>query len=324
MTGCVDNQSSSKRFDIVMESVTRVPVVSKLEGSADTRSGIERGRLHLQSRVGCGLPVLERSGRRALAVDPGEVVAILGAPGSGKTQLALELAFLARPTEGQVLFHGEDPTAKRTPLQPSPRPREVTLLVQNAEDQLFARTVFDDVAFGPRHFNLPNDEIERRVLRALWVVGLDAEEVRTRSPFALSGGERRRVALAGVLAMEPEVLILDEPTANLDPRTRSEFRNLLEPLRDKTAIVWLTTSAREAAVVDRIYVLRDGETVEVQGGDRLLQDWRELAGAGIELPSVYELASALEHRGVDLPTTDSAADLKQAIVESWRSRHHDR
>lgn len=270
------------------------------------------------------MPVLEHTGRLSLSVDTGEVISVLGAPGSGKTRLALELAFLARPAEGKVLFHGVDPMAHRRLLEPAQRPRQVTLLVQNAEDQLFARTVFDDVAFGPRHLILPDEEIERRVVRALGAVRLDPAQVRDRSPFALSGGERRRVALAGVLAMEPEVLILDEPTANLDPRTRNEFMDLLEPFRAGSAVVWLTTSAREAALAERIYVLRQGRTVEVRGGGDLLLAWRELASAGIELPGVYELAGALEQRGSRFPPTASPAELVGAIVDDWRRRHGDR
>lgn len=257
-------------------------------------------------------------------VDAAEVIAVLGAPGSGKTRLALELAFLSRPREGQVLFHGSDPLARKALGERPQRPKEVTLLVQNAEDQLFARTVFDDVAFGPRHLNLSDEEIEQRVLRALESVGLDPDEVRERSPFALSGGERRRAALAGVLAMEPEVLILDEPTANLDPQTRNQFLDLLEPLSGKSAVVWLTARAREAALADRIYLLEGGRTKEVQSGQDLLRDWRDLAGAGIELPSLYELAHALEARGCSLPSTGSPQELERAIVQDWRSRRRDR
>jgi energy-coupling factor transport system ATP-binding protein len=253
-------------------------------------------------------------------VDAGELVSILGAPGSGKSQLGLELAFLARPREGEVLLRGENPAAQRRALEALKRPRDVTMLVQNAEDQLFARTVHDDVAFGPRHLILPQDEIEDRVRRALQAVGLEADEVAERSPFALSGGERRRVALAGVLAMEPDVLILDEPTANLDPQTRNQFLHLLEPLRGRSAIIWLTASAAEAALADRIYLLRDGRTTEVRSGDALLQDWRALVNAGIELPAVYELAGALERRGCRLPA--EVSDVQQAIVDQWKGRQH--
>jgi energy-coupling factor transport system ATP-binding protein len=260
----------------------------------------------------------------SLSVEPGEIVSVLGAPGSGKTRLALELAFLTRPAEGEVLFQGVDPNRRRSRLEPAQRPREVTLLVQNAEDQLFARSVFDDVAFGPRHLNLSGDEIEDRVVRALSAVGLEPEEVRGRSPFALSGGERRRVALAGVLAMEPQVLILDEPTASLDPHTRSQFLDLLTPLRGRSAIVWMTSSAREACLADRIYLLRDGRTSEPLTPDVVLDDWSELAVAGVELPSVFELAALLQRRGWRLPATGSASELTSAIVQSWRSRHRDR
>jgi energy-coupling factor transport system ATP-binding protein len=270
------------------------------------------------------LPIVEHTGHRSLSVDAGEIVSILGAPGSGKTRLAQELAFLRRPEEGETLFHGKDPMEHRSILQPAPRPQEVTLLVQNAEDQLFAKTVFDDVSFGPRHLRLPEDEIESRVLTALEAVRLDPVEVRNRSPFALSGGERRRVALAGVLAMQPEVLVLDEPTANLDPRTRHEFLDLLAPLRGRSAIIWLTSSAREAELAERVYLLRSGETEEIPGGERLLERWRMLADAGIELPPVYELARAIEHRGGSLPETGSAERLEEAIITEWRRGHNDR
>jgi energy-coupling factor transport system ATP-binding protein len=267
------------------------------------------------------LAIVEHTGHRSLVVDAGEIVSILGAPGSGKSQLAQELAFLRRPEEGVVLFHGKNPMERRSFLEPAPRPKEVTLLVQNAEDQLFAKTVFDDVSFGPRHLRLSEDEIEVRVLTALEAVRLDPAEVRDRSPFALSGGERRRVALAGVLAMEPEVLVLDEPTANLDPRTRNEFLDLLAPLRGHSAIVWLTSSAREAELANRVYLLRNGTTEEVPGGDRLLDQWRMLADAGIELPPVYELARSLEQLGESLPDTGSTERMKTAIITDWRERN---
>lgn len=268
------------------------------------------------------MSVLEHTGTRALHVDAGEVVAVLGAPGTGKSRLALELAFLARPENGEVLLHGTNPVAKRRRFEPAHRPREVTLLVQNAEDQLFARTVFDDVAFGPRHLVLSDEEIERRVVSALQSARLDPTDVRFRSPFALSGGERRRVALAGVLAMEPEVLVLDEPTANLDPKTRNEFLDLLAPLRHKSAIVWLTGRAREASLADRVYLLTAGRTEEVPAGADLLTRWRDLLDAGVELPSVYELAGALEQRGVDLPAVATASELEEAIAGQWRKRNH--
>jgi energy-coupling factor transport system ATP-binding protein len=268
--------------------------------------------------------VLEHTGHRRLYVDPGELIAVLGAPGSGKTRLAFELAFLAKPIEGQVLFHGRNPLAERRLLEPLHRPKEVTMLVQDAEAQLFARTVFDDVAFGPRHLNLSDAEIALRVVRALETVGLQPGDIRGRSPFALSGGERRRVALAGLLAMEPEVLILDEPTASLDPRTRNEFLNLLKPLRGKSAIIWCTANAREAALAPRAYLLRSGETTEVPGGPALLEGWRELLAAGVELPAAYELAGALEARGVGPIGDGSGREMERSIENAWKDRHGDR
>ena len=265
------------------------------------------------------MPILEHTGRRALSVERGEIVCVLGAPGSGKTRLALELAFLARPEEGQVLFHGVDPLQGKRSM--ANRPREVTMLVQNAEDQLFARTVFDDVAFGPGHLGIDETEIENRVLTALAAVGLDVDTVRDRSPFALSGGERRRVALAGVIAMRPEVLILDEPTSNLDPHTRDQFASLLAPLSGISAIVWFTARGAEASRADHVWLLRNDQTAEVSGGEDLLQNWRELAAAGIELPPVYDLAAQLERCGARMPDAGSALELRGAIVEDWRREH---
>lgn len=268
--------------------------------------------------------ILEHTGHPGLHIEPGQVVSILGAPASGKTRLGLELAFLQRPRSGEVRFHGVNPLAKRGLLGATHRPHEVTILVQNAEDQLFARTVFDDVAFGPRRRGWSPDVIERRVEDALRAVQLDFEEIRDRSPFALSGGERRRVALAGVLAMQPEVLILDEPTANLDPRTRHDFVDLLEPLRGKGAVVWLTSSAREAASADRIYLLQNGATTAVESGAHMFHDWRALEEAGIELPGIYELAGALERRGMHLPPAGSPDEVREALVQELRERRHDR
>jgi energy-coupling factor transporter ATP-binding protein EcfA2 len=266
------------------------------------------------------LAVLEHTGARALTADIGEIVSVLGAAGSGKSELARELALLRRPEEGTVLFHGADPMARRGVFGSGRRPHEVTLLVQNAEDQLFAKTVLDDVSFGPRHLGLSADEVEDRAMRALTAVGLNPEEVSERSPFALSGGERRRVALAGVLAMEPEVLVLDEPTANLDPRTRAQFLDLLAPLKGKSAIVWFTTSAQEAALADRAYLLDEGRTTEIPAGPSLLGDWRRLAEAGIELPPLYDLARSLEASGAALPDMATGETLKTSIIQAWRDR----
>jgi ABC-type multidrug transport system ATPase subunit len=121
--------------------------------------------------------------------------------------------------------------------------------------------------------------------------------------------------------MEPEVLILDEPTGNLDPRTRNEFLDLLRPLREKSAIIWLTASAREAALANRIYLLRDGATTEVQGGADLLSNWRELAAAEIEMPLVYELARAMEECGWSLPSPASPSEVTEAIAAEWKRLH---
>ncbi len=156
-----------------------------------------------------------------LNIEQGEYLAIIGHTGSGKSTLVQHLNGLLLPTEGRVLVDGRDIAAEKEGLREIRR--RVGLLFQFPEQQLFAETVFADVAFGPQNMGLPADEIERRVHRALLQVGLPPEEFCDRSPFSLSGGQMRRVAMAGVMAMQPEVLILDEPAAGLDPRGKREM-----------------------------------------------------------------------------------------------------
>jgi len=267
------------------------------------------------------LATLEHTGDPYLKIEPGELVAVLGSPGSGKSRLAMELAFLTASRNGSVLFNGQDPNAQKGRYASMRRPREVAVLVQNAEEQLFARTVADDVAFGVRYRRMKPEQVRERVDSALTAVGLNPEEVRDRSPFALSGGERRRAALAGVLVMEPEILILDEPTASLDPHTRNAFGAMLKPLRDDTAVVWFTASAREAARADRTLLLEGGKTSPMPSGEALFSRWQELRGAGIELPAVYEVAALLQADGAVVPDNGTPDDMQAALLNLWTIRH---
>ena len=174
-----------------------------------------------------------------LSVADGEFVALLGHTGSGKSTLIQHLNGLLRPSSGSVLFHGKDIFLNKADLR-SVRFR-IGLLFQYPEYQLFGETVAEDVAFGPANMGLDNFEISRRVETALRTVGLPPD-IGSRSPFELSGGQKRRVAIAGVVAMEPEVLILDEPTAGLDPRSHDEILELIRRLHRKrgTTIVLVT------------------------------------------------------------------------------------
>lgn len=190
----------------------------------------------------------------SLSVEPGEVLCVLGGTGSGKSTLVQHLNLLLEPTQGLVLVDGADARAlPRAELR-----RRVGLVFQFPETALFAPTVLEDVAFAPRRMGLPEDEVGERVREVLGVLGI--AHIKTRAPVTLSGGEARRVAIAGVLAMGPEVLVLDEPTAGLDPASRGDLLALFRGLRDAgTTVVLVSHDLDEVAeIADRVCVLEDG------------------------------------------------------------------
>lgn len=191
----------------------------------------------------------------SLAVEPDEVLGIVGGTGSGKSTLAQHLNLLLEPTSGRVLVDGVD--AQK--LARSELRRRVGLVFQFPEAALFAPTVEEDVAFAPRRLGLSEEETRRRVSGTLELLG--ASHLRERSPFALSGGEKRRVAIAGVLAMAPEVLVLDEPTAGLDPATREDLLAVVRALSDRGASVVMVSHDLDeiAEIADRVCVLEEGE-----------------------------------------------------------------
>ena len=242
----------------------------------------------------------------SLDIAPATSTAIVGQTGSGKSTLLRLLASLERPDEGRVLIGGEDTSTRRGRRAAR---ASIGYVMQHPERQLFAETVEKDVAFGPRNLHLPNEEVERRVGRALEIVGL--ADRREASPFKLSGGQRRLCALAGVLAMQPEVLLLDEPTAGLDPRGRAMLRDVLARLRERgITLVQVTHSMEDAARANRVVVLdhsrlmATGTPAEVfsrEGAGRL-------AAAGLGLPRSLRVARELERHGTgplgDPLTTD--------------------
>lgn len=192
----------------------------------------------------------------SLSVEPGEVLAVVGGTGSGKSTLVRHLNLLLEPTNGRVLVDGEDARG----LDRGDLRRRVGLVFQFPEDALFAPTVAEDVAFAPRRMGLEGGEVEARVQDSLERLGV--EHLAERSPFLLSGGEKRRVAIAGVLAMRPEVLVLDEPTAGLDPATRAELLDVVRGIRDEQGgtVVLVSHDLDEVAeVADRVCVLEGGE-----------------------------------------------------------------
>ena len=236
----------------------------------------------------------------SFTVEPGEFIGLIGHTGSGKSTLIQHLNGLLKPTSGEILFHGKNiwestATIRQTRFQ-------IGLVFQYPEYQLFEETVYKDIAFGPKNMGLDQDEIHRRVLRASGFVGLP-EALLKKSPFELSGGQKRRVAIAGVIAMEPEVLILDEPTAGLDPVGQKQ---ILENIRayqqaQNAAILMVTHSMEDVAVIaDRLLVMNDG-AVAMQGTPpEVFAHAEELAAMGLDVPQVNRVILALRHMGLDL------------------------
>ncbi len=257
-----------------------------------------------------------------LRITPSERVGVAGHTGSGKSTLMQHLAGLLKPTSGRVLLDGV-PAHERSTAARSRRHR-IGIAFQYPEEQIFEQTVFAEIAFGPRNMGLRQGELAARVDWALKLVGLDPLPMLDRSPFTLSGGERRRVALASVLAMRPEVLILDEPTAGLDPRGREE---LLERItawpedRKLTLIVVSHDLAALATMVERVIVLQAGR-VEADGAARsVLSNAAILSSAGLRPPPPVALLSALRQTGWLVPTDRlTSGEATAEIAREWWRR----
>lgn len=237
-----------------------------------------------------------------LVVDDGEFLGVIGHTGSGKSTLVQLMNALLVPTAGRVLVDGMDTRERK--LRRRVR-TTVGLAFQYPETQLFANTVAEDVAFGPRNLDLPDDEVDRRVREALERVGMDYAKVAQRSPFDLSGGQQRRVALAGILAMEPRVLVLDEPAAGMDPATVSEIRAYLRELNDQGLTIVLVSHSMDdvAELCSRIIVLDHG-TLHMQGTPAELftaQNAAELRRINLGVPRATKFALELAERGLEVP-----------------------
>jgi energy-coupling factor transport system ATP-binding protein len=238
----------------------------------------------------------------SLAIRRGSCVAIVGVTGSGKTTLVQHFNALLRPTAGAVLVEGTDLAAKGIDL--SALRRRVAMLFQFPESHLFERTVFADVAFGPQRMGLGQGEVHDRVRTALGLVGLPYDDFAQRAPFALSGGQMRRVALAGLLAMSPSVLILDEPTAGLDATGRAEFYVYLRRVQREQGMTVVLVShdmAEVAALADRLFVLHEGQLVIEGRPQAVFAHSRQLRAWGLAAPPLTELLALLRERGLAIP-----------------------
>ena len=255
------------------------------------------------------------------AAYPGEYLGIIGHTGSGKSTLIQHLNGLLKPTGGQVLFEGKDiwETKERTRQTRF----QVGLVFQYPEYQLFEETIYKDISFGPRNMGLPEEEIDRRVRVAAHFVGL-RDELLERSPFELSGGQKRRVAIAGVIAMEPKVLILDEPTAGLDP---VGVEQILQNIRDyheanNATIILVSHSMEEVArTVDRLVVVNDG-TIPFEGPPReVFRHGEELEAMGLGVPQMTRVFHRLRSMGVDIdPSVYTIAQARQVLLDALKRK----
>jgi energy-coupling factor transport system ATP-binding protein len=235
----------------------------------------------------------------SLKIEDGEFVGLIGHTGSGKSTLIQHINRLIKPYSGQVIVDGQDINGDSRDLKKLRQ--NVGLVFQYPEHQLFEMTVYKDVAFGPTNMGLAQDEIDKRVRQSLKMVGFDDEDIFDISPFELSGGQKRRVAIAGVLAMSPKVLILDEPTAGLDPKGRDDILNEIKHLHETTNItIILVSHSMEdiARYVDRIIVMDKGK-VEMDGTAReVFRHIDKLEKMGLGVPQVTYLMRALEDKGI--------------------------
>lgn len=239
----------------------------------------------------------------SLEISKGEFVAIIGHTGSGKSTLVQHLNGLLKPTDGKASIDGVDLSGKGADVKAARQ--QVGMVFQYPEHQIFAETVFEDIAFGPRNKGFNEDEVAKQVREAMDFVGLDYDTYAQRSPFQLSGGQMRRVAIAGVVAMNPDYLVLDEPSAGLDPRSRNAvFKEILTLHKSRGIAIVLVTHSMEEAVkyADRMLVINSGRIMFDGSPMEIFRNHsNELVEVGMDVPQVFKLADMLRQRGLQLP-----------------------
>ena len=254
-----------------------------------------------------------------IEIEDGSLVALIGHTGSGKSTLIQHFNALVKPTSGKIIINGIDVTAPKADLRLVRK--TVGLVFQYPEHQLFEETGYKDIAFGPKNMGFSDEEIDKRVRESAALVGLKEKHL-TRSPFDLSGGQKRRVAIAGVLAMNPKVLILDEPTAGLDPKGRDEILATIKKLHEENKemiIIFVSHSMEDVAkTAERVIVMNDGH-VEMQGTvAEVFAQAEHLQKIGLNVPQVTLLTDKLRLAGYDLPehiyTVKYAADAIKKLI----------
>lgn len=257
-----------------------------------------------------------------LTIEEGVLTAIAGHTGSGKSTLVQHLNGILHPTQGSVMVDGQDLAAKdKTAITAR---RRVGMVFQYPEHQLFEETVEEDIAFGPKNLGLSAEEIARRVRRAMELVRLDYDTYRERSPFQLSGGQKRRAAIAGVLAMEPKYLVLDEPTAGLDPRGRDDLLQRIVRLHreKKMTVIFVSHNMDDIArLADRVIFMHEGRVLLDAPPREAFQEKSALETAGLEEPETVTLLEKLQQRGLAVNTDAfTAEETAQRIIRALRKR----
>ncbi len=253
-----------------------------------------------------------------LVIPDGQFIGLIGHTGSGKSTLIQHLNGLIKPTSGTIYYDGcdiHDDDFSRKELR-----TKVGLVFQYPEHQLFETTVVKDVEFGPKNMKLPQLEVNLRTFEAIKMVGI-SEELYDASPFELSGGQKRRVAIAGVLAMKPEVLVLDEPTAGLDPMGRDEILDQIAAIQKerKITVILVSHSMEDVAkYVDRLIVMDHG-SVQFDGTPKaVFAHYKELEGMGLAAPQVTYIMQALRSRGMEVGDATTVEEARDVILKSWK------
>jgi len=256
----------------------------------------------------------------SFTIEDGEFVGIVGHTGSGKSTLVQHLNGLLKPTSGQVLVDGEDLNGEK--VNRRALRQRIGLVFQYPEYQLFEETVAKDIAFGPKNQGLSAKEIDARVRHAMSSVHLDYDKYAEKSPFELSGGQMRRVAIAGVLAMEPSVLILDEPTAGLDPRGRDRILTMLEELRarEHTTVLMVSHSMEDMArLATRLLVISEGRLAADGTPREIFSRPGLMTSVGLDIPEAARLCGVLRSRGYNLPEDlYRPEELREHLLRLWK------